>query len=264
MKSRNPESEFRSKSEARNPRLRGSRRNARQIWSAVTCHRYFAGRLFARAGETSPAAQKRRQVGALQTVLDLGLWLFPLLAASVFAQSPNQIPDLKPPLPELPPTFWDLHAPALIAGAIAALMAMALLLFWWRRPKPIVVVPPEVVAASALEALRGRPETEAVVAEASRVMRRYVVAAFGLAQDEPTAEELLAALDRDPRLTPEAVGAFADFLRECDVRQFAPAPPPAGSPLAPRALELLAQSEARRKPAPAPPQPQSRSAPAAP
>ena len=36
------------------------------IWSAVTCHRFPAGRLVARPGVTSPAGKRRRQVAALQ------------------------------------------------------------------------------------------------------------------------------------------------------------------------------------------------------
>ncbi len=174
-----------------------------------------------------------------------------LFAASAGAQAADKIPDLKPPLRELPPTFWEQHA-GVCAGTAVALLAGAAFLSWWlSRPKPAVVTPPAVLARQALESLRGRTEDEPLLRHVSGVVRHYVVAACALEQEEPTVEELIAALNGTRRLRPELVAALGGFLRDCDARKFAPTPPPSQFDAIARALELVARCETELRPAPA-------------
>ncbi len=174
-----------------------------------------------------------------------------LFAASAGVQAADKIPDLKPPLRELPPTFWEQHAGA-CAGAAVALLAGAAFLSWWLgRPKPAVVTPPAVLARQALESLRGRTEDEPLLRQVSGVLRHYFVAACALEQEEPTVEELVAALNGARRLSAELVAALGGFLRDCDARKFAPTPPPSQFDAIARALELVARCEIELRPVPA-------------
>ena len=158
---------------------------------------------------------------------------------------------LLPPHDELQPSFWELHGWWIIAGAVLILAILALLIAWLRRPKPEEITPPEILARRALEALRGRAEDAVLVVEVTRILRRYVLAAFGLAPDELTTSEIRRTLQHSAPVDPELATAITDFLRECDERKFAPAPPAPQPGVVDCALALLEKIEAsRRQPLP--------------
>lgn len=181
------------------------------------------------------------------------LWISPaLLAAGGLAQPSNQIPALKQPMPAMSATFWEQHAWVIVAVVVAFIALAAWVIARLARPKPVVVAPPEVIARRTLEAMRGRVEDEEIIRQVSQAVRRYIVAALRLDQEEPTTEELVASLSIARRLSRELVAALGDFLRDCDARKFAPLKPPAPPAVVPRALELVARCEAERQPAPVP------------
>ena len=159
----------------------------------------------------------------------------------------EEIPPLKPPRPELGPSFWAQHGWIIPVAVVVALGAIAFWITWRRRPKPVTLTPPEVLARSALEALRGRTEDETLVADVSRILRHYVIAAFSLPPDELTTTELQNALQIQSQASLELSGAIIDFLRRCDEWKFAPVSNPARLDAAARALELLDKIEAHRK-----------------
>jgi hypothetical protein len=160
----------------------------------------------------------------------------------------NKIPDLRPPLTELPPTFWEAHGWTVAIGSVIAVIVLVPLIRTLLRrlaPQPI---PPATLARQALEALRGRPDDAAVASEVARQLRRFTQATLNLPPGELTTEELLSALRREPSaisLPLELHDALARLLRDCDAFHFAPVPPAVGPGFADRALEIVRQIEAQ-------------------
>ena len=160
----------------------------------------------------------------------------------------HEIPPLRPPHGELEPTFWEQHGwQALLAIAVAIIVAV-LIVAWIRRPKQIVVEPPGIVARRALEKWRGRTEDGTLVAEVSRVLKRYVMAAFQFPPEELTTSEFRKALQSHTTIEPELAVATGDFLRRCDEWKFAPTPPVPQLGAVAGALELVDKMEASRAP----------------
>jgi len=159
----------------------------------------------------------------------------------------DAIPKLRPPHDELQPTFWELHGWLTIAGIALVLTVLAFFIVWLRRPKPEEITPPEILARRALENLRGRAEDAALVVEVTRILRRYVLSVFGLPPDELTTAEIRQVLQSSKPTGPDLAVAITDFLRECDERKFAPAPPPPRTGVVDRALALLEKVEASRR-----------------
>ena len=190
---------------------------------------------------------------------------FPILAASLLsvalpqcalAYSKTQavararIPEVRPPMELMPPTFWELHGGVVVTGAIMALAALALVVWLLRRARPGVVTPADVTARLALVALLGRAEDEPTVAAVSQYLRRYISAAFLASDDALTVDETLTALKRLSQVPADLSAALAALLRECEAREFAPISPPAPPALVARALELVARFESLRPPPP--------------
>ena len=126
-------------------------------------------------------------------------------------------------------------------------LALSAVILWLTlKPKPSPVLPPEIVACRALEKLQARPEDGNVLSEVSRILRRYVIAAFELPAAELTTAEFCGALAANEKIGAELAQAISAFLRECDERKFSLSP--AGAPLtaATRALELIAGAEKQR------------------
>jgi hypothetical protein len=165
---------------------------------------------------------------------------------AAFAAGENTL-KLRPPHDELQPSYWELHGWWTVAGAVTTLAVLALFIAWLLRPKPEEITPPEILARRALEALRGRAEDAALVVEVSRVVRRYILLAFGLTPDELTTTEIRQVLQHSAPAGPELAAAITDFLRECDERKFAPAPPPPKVGVVDRALALLEKIESSRR-----------------
>jgi hypothetical protein len=175
-------------------------------------------------------------------------WL--VAGANTFAQPvsnpADDIPPLAPPLQEIPPSFWEQHGTAVTLGALALLALAGCAVWWLCRPKPPALVPPEGRARAELAALGGQLEDGLVVSRVSRVLRRYLGAAFNLPPGESTTTEFCATLGRSETIGPELATAVGDFLRACDERKFAPAAGGEPCHAASRALALVEQAEARR------------------
>lgn len=166
----------------------------------------------------------------------------------LFAAAAEKIPDLRPPLGEIPPGYWEQHSTGIVIGSAFGVVVVIALALWLLRKKPPVVFPPAVIARQGLERLRGRSETFALASEASLIMRHYVLAKLGHASDELTTEELTRILASDWRFEKTAP-ALVTFLRDCDVQKFAPAIAPQPDVVA-RAFELveLFESTTQRPP----------------
>jgi hypothetical protein len=173
--------------------------------------------------------------------LALGVFISPSALAA-----DDKIPPLLPPHSELEPTFWAQHRWQFIGGGATILILMALGVWLLRRPKPVVVEPPAVLARRALEPLRGRPEDGALVAEVSRIVRRYVLSALNFPADELTTTEFRALLLSRPQINPEMAESVGDFLRRCDQWKFAPEPPTPQLGAVAGALELVEKVEQSR------------------
>src|SRR5690349_7995909 len=62
----------------------------------------------------------------------------PLLLADTNSDLADNIPPLRPPRGEIPPSWWEQHGGWVIAGGCFALVALAALIWWLTRPKPPV------------------------------------------------------------------------------------------------------------------------------
>lgn len=163
----------------------------------------------------------------------------------------HQLPPLQPAHGELGPTFWELYGWEIIAAIACGLLLIALIVFWLRLPKTVVPEEPAKVARRALEGWRNRAEDGALVADVTRVLRRYVVCAFNLPGEELTTTEFRKALLSDPHIPRDLGDAAGDFLWRCDEWKFAPAPPAPRLEAVSVALELINRMEASRAPVPA-------------
>ena len=172
-----------------------------------------------------------------------------LLAAamSLHAQT-NSDADLKltPPLPELKPTFWEMHHWAVIIGAIIVLLLVAELLWTLLKSKPVVITPPETVAREALGKLAGKPEDGACLSLISQIVRHYFVVAFQLPAAEMTTSEMTDVLATYTSIGTELGSRVSEFLLECDRRKFSTKAIPAFGAVT-RALELVNLGEERRQ-----------------
>ena len=176
------------------------------------------------------------------------LALAPLTAiGATNLMGPNDIPPLRPPRAELPPTFWEQHGIAVLAGIVLFLILCGVLIWYSRRPKPPVVVVPATAAREALEALRPQPENGQLLSQVSQVLRHYAAAAFELEPGELNTSEFCRALTGNEKVGPELAAEMGGFLRACDDRKFKPArlAPPEPLRAVPAALRLIGLAEAR-------------------
>jgi hypothetical protein len=169
---------------------------------------------------------------------------FPLRAADPI--STNDIPPLRPPHAELPPSFWDQYGLWVVIVGVLFLAFVSCLVWLLTRPKPPVVVPPEVLARQALEPLRQQPEDGALLSRVSQILRHYVAAAFDLPPGELTTTEFCRAIAEHPPIGPDLSAALSEFLRQADQRKFSQSAPAAPFSAATQALKLIDQAQARR------------------
>jgi hypothetical protein len=160
---------------------------------------------------------------------------------------PEQIPPLRPPIGEIPPTFWEQHGLLVTVGGVVALVLIGIAVWFLTRPKPPSIVPPQVQAREALEPLRRQPENGVTLSRISQILKRYVAAAFDLEPGEATTAQFCQTLAHRPQISPNLAAALTEFLRRCDERKFAPDPPAVPLVAAERALELIEASEAERR-----------------
>ena len=175
----------------------------------------------------------------------------PAMALTKEEATSEKIPDLRPPIDLMTPTFWERHRSVILLAAALGVIAAGTVIWRLTRPKPVVVIPAETLARQALESWRGKPEDAALVAAVARQVRRFVQAVSKLPPDELTTDELLASL---AQTAPDVAGAavvpwheaLTALLRECETREFAPVTPPPQARLVERALALLEQIDASR------------------
>lgn len=185
---------------------------------------------------------------------------FLLVAGLVMAAYPNacpawadtndalsgELPPLRPPRPEIPPGFWELHQAWILAAAIGLLIAVGAGIWFLTRPRPAIVISPAATARAALDALRDQPETGLVLSKISQVIRRYFAATCQIPQEEHTTAEFARILVEQSTIGPNLAQAVHEFLRQCDHRKFAPLGPlpPLGAVAG--AAHLIEEAEARR------------------
>jgi len=160
----------------------------------------------------------------------------------------NEIPQIRPPHAELPPTIWEQHSAGISVGGILLLALLGLAVWLWTRPRPPVVIPPEVLAREALAALPVTASEGERLSQVSRILRHYIQQAFYLPPVELNTTEFCRVVAEHPNIGPDLAGALAAFLRESDRRKFSPGPAPAGKVnTVTQALALIEQGEARRE-----------------
>src|ERR1044071_3810304 len=114
---------------------------------------------------------------------------------------PNEIPPLRPPHGEIPPTFFEQHSSLVVVSGLGLLALLCAGVFFVRRTRPHVTVPPEVQARATLESIRNNAETGAVLSTVSRSLRRYLIAG-------------------NHSIVPELAGEISDLLQRGDERKF--------------------------------------------
>jgi hypothetical protein len=168
------------------------------------------------------------------------------LAGQLQAQPSNAVPALIPAYAELPMTFWERHGTFVIIGVIAFFILAAFAVWKRWQPQPPVILPPETVARAALQKLLPAAENGKVLSEVSQILRRYVIAAFGLPAAEMTTKEFCAVISGHEKIGAELAGKISGLLHVCDRDKFSPksVAPPINA--VDRAGELIALAESAR------------------
>ena len=183
-------------------------------------------------------------------------WILVLVAAhSVFTQSwaatnaaeEAGVPQLAPPYPEIPPTFWEQYGAAVLLCGMVLVALAAFGLWLGLRKKPLAVVPPEILAKRELAVLLRLPEDGVVLSRTSQVLRRYFIAAFALPPGEFTTAEFCRSLSGCEKIGADLTSAVTAFLQECDARKFSSGAVPLSGAVA-RAQALVERGEAQRSP----------------
>ena len=175
------------------------------------------------------------------------LFLLSSVAPLLGQAATDPLPLLAPPYSPMPPTFWEQHGPAVIAGSVALILVAGLGLWWIGRPKPPMIVPPEVQAREALAGWLDRPEDGSCLSSVSQILRRYVARAFAFPAGEFTTAEFCRQLARNEKMGVELTQAIAGFLQECDRRKFSARNPNAPMNAVSRALEIVELAERQRE-----------------
>jgi hypothetical protein len=178
----------------------------------------------------------------------LGSWLLFLRPALGFGQSNlvDEIPPLRPPRAELPPSFWEQNQSTILLAVFAGVLFIVVVIWFFTARRPAVVLPPEVVARQGLENLRATPEDGLLLSRVSRILRRYLATAFELPPGESTTTEFCAELAANERIGSELANDVSAFLRRCDERKFAPSAPAPELGAVAQSLKLVEAGEARR------------------
>jgi hypothetical protein len=154
--------------------------------------------------------------------------------------------SLRPPRGEFLPTFWEQYGAWVILLAVFLMAAFAIIVWLATRPKPLAPVPWAVQARRQLEPFHSQPENGSVLSQISQILRHHLASAFGFPSGETTTSEFCHALSGSERVGPDLSRETSDFLEDCDLRKFAPGPPP----LAPcnavaRSLRIIEKAEKR-------------------
>src|SRR5262249_52431622 len=186
-------------------------------------------------GRPAATARQRGEKKSETRTLGLGLWVscviiyvFTLIAA--LAAATNDGPELpssslRPPRGEISASFWEQYGLWVVLGAVLALGTFAALIWLLVRPRPPVPIPPAVQAREELEPLKQKPEEGFLLSDISQILRHYLAAVFPLPSGELTTTDLSRSIVQDQQIGPELGSEVIEFLRACDLRKFAPAPP---------------------------------------
>ena len=166
-----------------------------------------------------------------------------LLPFAAIAADTNALSTLIPAYGEILPTFWEQNGTIVIIDVIVFLAVAGTVVWEIFRPKPAPVLPPEKIAREALTRLQAQPEDGKLLSAVSQVLRRYIGAAFDFPGGEMTTAEFCTAISRHEKIGPELAQTISSFLRECDVRKFAPANLVTPLNAANRAVELISIAE---------------------
>jgi hypothetical protein len=163
----------------------------------------------------------------------------------------EEVSILRPPLPPVPPGFWESQGAWGIAGTVAVVLGVMTLAGWWwwrARQRKVEEDRPVIERARArLQQLAREPESGEVLSAVSRVVRVYFVREFGLTRGELTTSEFSQALRDSGKVTPAMAATAEDFLKRCDARKFGPAPPDAPLGAAETAIRIITEAQ-REKP----------------
>jgi hypothetical protein len=168
-----------------------------------------------------------------------------LLLPTASAQATNDVPPLRPALPEIPPTLWEQHGAWIVVLSILGVGLLGAALWWLFQPKPPVPVPIEIQTRQKLEQLQTQTEDGKTISQISQVLKRYIAVAFELPAGEMTTTEFSRAAAGSEKVGNDLAARVGDFLRQCDERKFSPTRAVQTSAGA-RALELFQAGEARR------------------
>jgi hypothetical protein len=175
------------------------------------------------------------------------MFLLFIFSMSLSAQtSTNGLPKLAPPLPELPPTFWEQNGSTVLLIALAAFVVATIVAIIALRPKPVSFVPPEIVARRSLDELRSRAEDGAVLSRVSQILRRYFIAVFALPPGEYTTAEFCRAISANEKIGGDLSTGVSNFLRACDKEKFSVSELPPILSATDHALKLIELAEMRR------------------
>jgi hypothetical protein len=186
--------------------------------------------------------RRYRQLAKYLALLSVGLSL-------AFGTNVNGPSQLRPEHGELAFSGGAQNAIFILLGTALVIAAVGLGIALLMRTKPAAITSKDDLVRRALENLRGRAEDDALVVEVSRIVRGYVIYAFGLPPGELTSAEIARALGS---LTPprqELFGTITNFLQQCDEKKFAPASPPQPAVVS-RALDLVEKISGHRPAAP--------------
>ena len=184
----------------------------------------------------------------IQTLRFLGAVSFLLAMRTQAQDDTNEIPQIRPPHAELPPTFWEQHSAGISVIGVLLLALLGLAVWWLTRPRPPVVIPPQVLAREALAALPVTSSEGERLSQVSRIVRHYIQQAFELPRAELNTTEFCRVVAEHADIGPELARALAEFMRDSDRRKFSAEPPtPAAVNVVTQALALIEQGEARRE-----------------
>jgi len=154
----------------------------------------------------------------LQRVVVLGLFLMRL---PVVADETNLASRLRPPKSEIPPGYWEQNSGWAIAGGVVV-VGIAAVIWFLLRTKPATPIPAVVKARQELEVLGKEGEDGQVLSRVSQVLREYLVASFGLPQEQVTTTEFCRVLVSNEKVGAALAETISNFLKHCDERKFAP------------------------------------------
>ena len=157
----------------------------------------------------------------------------------------EEIPPLRPPRAEIPPSFWEEHGLLAVGLGLVGLLVLVAVIWLLTRPRPAQPVPPAVQARRALEPLRPVNENGKVLSEVSQTLRRYIADVFQFPPGELTTTEFCRTIEEHQQPGTELTQRIVEFLRKCDERKFAPSPPQPPLGAVSCALELIESTETR-------------------